>query len=517
MAHIPVCPPGHARMWRVAVSSVLVLLVALQLIDTVSGTGQEVLLADGMVSKASGTPERAQGHEEGGAPAVGGRRRVLMPLDIEDLDDEEEAVEEEDEDEDEKHLDDGSNDDDVDDKVAKLNQATSRRELRGVMSLRKSTPRGSGFWSVKKANYYDAAGRRVWFSGVQWVGFEVDGCVHGLDVRNYKDHLSQMAQLGFNMLRLSFAGDTLLPSSHPTTINYGLNPDLQGLNSFQVMDKVITACAAYNIKVILDYHRMTMTPHPEYGLWWDFNHTENAWVANWKMLADKYKNNPTVIGADLFNEIHNNSIWRAYPVWAKQGVLEPWNWRSAVKRVSDAIQSVNPNIIIFVEGMWYNSWWGGNLKYFTKKGLQPIPLKIPHKLAYSAHEYGPNVFDQPWFLPYTFPNDAWTAFPYSLRPYWEDRWGYIVRRNAVPVWIGEWGSHLSTADLSNKTSREVTWAYRFRDYIRELQVSHTWFAWGPDAFDTGGILQPDWRTPWQVKLELLAPVMHPGFGPSPGQ
>lgn len=63
----------------------------------------------------------------------------------------------------------------------------------------------------------------------------------------------------------------------------------------------------------------------------------------------------------------------------------------------------------------------------------------------------------------------------------------------------------------------MKWAFALRDYIRDLQLSHSWFCFGPDSSDTGGLLQDDWWHVWPEKVKLLAPIMHPNFGPSPGQ
>lgn len=69
---------------------------------------------------------------------------------------------------------------------------------------------------------------QVRFSGVMWFGFETpDAVVGGLDKRTYSDHLDQMQSLGFNMIRLPFAGDTLLESTYPAEGTIDANPDLK--------------------------------------------------------------------------------------------------------------------------------------------------------------------------------------------------------------------------------------------------------------------------------------------------
>lgn len=98
---------------------------------------------------------------------------------------------------------------------------------------------------------------------------------------------------------------------------------------------------------------------------------------------------------------------------------------------------------------------------------------------------------------------------------WKKNFGYIVQNNTKPVWVGEFGSLFN---FIGNTDHEVErkWIYAFRDYINELQLSWTWFQWGPNSGDTGGILLDDWKTVNQNKVNFLKPVMHSDFGPSPG-
>lgn len=69
---------------------------------------------------------------------------------------------------------------------------------------------------------------QVAFSGVNWSGLETPHAVpHGLHKRTIASHLDQMRALGFNMIRLPFAGDTLLRTTYPDPVIYGANPDLR--------------------------------------------------------------------------------------------------------------------------------------------------------------------------------------------------------------------------------------------------------------------------------------------------
>ena len=79
------------------------------------------------------------------------------------------------------------------------------------------------------------------------------------------------------------------------------------------------------------------------------------------MLAQRYANNPTVIGADLHNEPHSPACWGCGDMAT--------DWRLAAERAGNAILQVNPNWLIVVEGVdcfgGQCTWWGGMLQGVT--------------------------------------------------------------------------------------------------------------------------------------------------------
>ncbi|CAI5466529.1 unnamed protein product [Closterium sp. Yama58-4] len=371
-----------------------------------------------------------------------------------------------------------------------------------------AAPLGSGFWSVNKNQFVDAHGRVVRFSGLMWSGFESDvAVVQGLWVRSYQSHLDQMRKLGFNAIRLPFAGDALEPTCYPKSIDYGKNPDLQGLNSLQVMDKIIAAAGQRGMKVILDYHQHHLLLNlPTEGLWWDPTTPPRKWLQRWIMLAKRYRGNPTVIGADLLNEPHFNGNTAPFPspYWDVEGKYEnpPLNFRTATKIVAAAIQRVNPDWIIFLEGMHNDYWWGGNCRVLMKA---PLKLNVPNKLAYTAHEYGPFVYFQKFFNKSVTPD-----FPRNLPKLYNHHWGFIQKKGYAPVWVGEFGSKLPPPDSElNRVERTVF--FTLIKYMKALKVSWTFAFWGPLSKDTGGILNDDWYTVRQDKLDALKPIMYPNF------
>jgi endoglucanase len=145
-------------------------------------------------------------------------------------------------------------------------------------------------------------------------------------------------------------------------------------------------------------------------------------------LQKRYKNQANVIGADLKNEPHGQASWGT----GNQAT----DWRLAAERAGNAIQAVNPNWLIVVEGVQTNvqggqqlfHWWGGNLEGVKN---YPVRLNLPKKLVYSPHEYGAGVYNQLWFSDPTFPNNMLNR--------WETGFNYIATQGIAPVLIGEFG------------------------------------------------------------------------------
>src|SRR5258706_13924118 len=232
----------------------------------------------------------------------------------------------------------------------------------------------------------DSAGCVMHVAGVNWFGFETETFApHGLDVRNYQSMPDQIAALGFNTIRLPYSNQLFDAASQPTAINYDINPDLRGLRGLALMDKIIDAAGRPGLGIILDQHRPNADAQSE--LWYTDQLSEARWVADWVMLAQHYRGNATVIGADLHNEPHGPATW---------GDGNPrTDWRLAAERAGNAILAANPDWLIVVEGVerlgndWY--WWGGNLSGARDA---PVRLGVPEKLVYSPHDYGPGVYQQ---------------------------------------------------------------------------------------------------------------------------
>jgi chitinase len=353
----------------------------------------------------------------------------------------------------------------------------------------------------------DVHGQPVRIAGVNWFGFETSNAVvHGLWARNYKDMIDQMKRLGFNTIRLPVSNAIFDPAVRPSGIDFGLNPDLQGLSSLQILDRIVAYAGQDGLRIILDHHSARPDNHSAEGLWYipgDPTYTEQAWISDWVALAGRYKGNPTVIGADLHNEPHGPATW---------GSGDPaTDWRLAAQRAGNAILAANPNWLIFVEGVetygGQSTWWGGNL---AGAGTYPVVLDLPNHVVYSPHDYPASVYPQTWFSDPNYPN--------NLPAVWDRFWGYLYRQNVAPVWLGEFGSKLQTAS-------DQQWYQKITSYLGDLTststvanrqgMSWTWWSWNPNSGDTGGILQDDWKTVDQNRVQGLLPlefVLPPGGG-----
>lgn len=364
---------------------------------------------------------------------------------------------------------------------------------------------GKGPWHTNGAQILDANNLPVRIAGVNWFGFE-NGTfvVHGLQNRNYKDMLNQIASVGYNTIRLPFSNQLFDSGSQPSGIDYSRNPDLQGLQGVQLMDKIIDYATSIGLHIILDQHRTDV--RGIYGLWYTNEYPETRWIADWQMLAKRYKDNPMVIGADLHNEPHTPACWGC----GKQEV----DWRLAAERAGNAILAINHDWLIFVEGVeCYGTggetrggdtscyWWGGNLLGVR---AYPVKLNVQNRLVYSVHDYPSSVSGHPWFNVPDYPN--------NLTSVWDKYWGYVQKDGIAPVFLGEFGTKLQTV-------KDRQWFASLVSYLGKGSSGFNWtyWSWNPDSADTGGILNDDWQTVNTQKQDQLNDILFPMNGSATGQ
>ena len=361
---------------------------------------------------------------------------------------------------------------------------------------------GTGFWHTSGSAILDQNGQQVRIAGVNWFGMETSNFApHGLWTRDYRDMLDQIAAQGYNTLRLPFSNQLFDPGSTPNGIDYssGKNADLQGQTGLGIMDKVIAYAGTVGLRVILDRHRPDASGQS--ALWYTASRPESEWIDDWKMLAARYAGNPTVIGADLHNEPHTVGDDASQSACWGCGDLAV-DWRLAAERAGNAILSVNPSWLIFVEGVncfgpngvatgsrgATCTWWGGNLE---GAATYPVRLSVPNRVVYSAHDYPASVSAQSWFSDPTYPA--------NMPAVWNRFWGYLHANDIAPVLVGEFGSKL-------QTTSDRQWLDALTRYLGTgVDGGHwTFWCWNPNSGDTNGLLKDDWRTIDADKRSYLA-------------
>ncbi len=349
---------------------------------------------------------------------------------------------------------------------------------------------GAGYWHTSGNQILDSNGNPVRIAGINWYGFETpDEIAHGLWAQDYHTIINDIKNLGYNTIRIPFSNQMVETPIVPQNLSYyntgPINTDLKGLNSLQILDKIIAYAGQEGLKVILDDHRSEAGESAEQnGLWYTSAYPSSAWVNDWVTLARRYAGNPTVVGFDLRNEPHTptGDTYAQGATWGTGGTTT--DVRLAYEQAGNAILAVNPNALIFCEGISENpassggtnsTWWGGDL---ALAGQYPVTLSSPGHVVYSAHDYGPNLFQQTWF------NSSTT--PASLDAVWNGNWGYLYTQNIAPVWVGEFGTDNTASDVSSSTpGSQGQWFSSLVSYIS----SNKWMGWtywalnGEDSYD----------------------------------
>jgi endoglucanase len=368
---------------------------------------------------------------------------------------------------------------------------------------------------VRGNQIVDEAGDPVWLTGANWFGFNASERVfHGLWSANVTELTTAIAARGINLVRVPISTQLLLewragqPLARPN-VNTFANPELTGMNNLQIFDFWLGLCERLGIKVMLDVHSAEADNSGHiYPLWFKGTITTEQFYQAWEWVTDRYKNNDTIVAMDIKNEPHGTPNQPPRAKW--DATTDADNFKNACETAGRRILAINPNVLIMCEGIevypregetwsspntdpdlspnYYYNWWGGNLR-----GVRDNPVNLganQDQLVYSPHDYGPLVFDQPWFqVPFTkatLTTDVW-------RP----NWLYIHEQGIAPLLIGEWGGRLG------QDERQDRWMTALRDLIREEGLHQTFWVLNPNSGDTGGLLLDDWRTWDETKYNLV--------------
>lgn len=371
--------------------------------------------------------------------------------------------------------------------------------------------------------------------------------------RTLQQGFTELKAKGITMLRVPISPQTL-DATNPQGRDPNLknHPSVRQTNARQGLEDFIKLAAQNNIQLFIDIHSCSnyvgwrkgrLDARPPYvdatRESYDFTretyscsatgnpssvktihaYDEAKWLANLKEIAGlpAKLGVDNILGIDIFNEPWDYT-------WA--------DWKTLSEHAYEAINSVNPNMLIIVEGIsgnansqdgtpdtktavpfgdaTINPNWGENL---FEAGANP--LNIPKdRLLYSPHIYGPSVFVQKQFMDPTQTactglegDDAGKAkckvviTPALLEKGWEEHFGYL-RAQGYGILVGEFGGNMdwplkTKQNVRNMWSHITTnvdeqWQQAAVSYMKKKSINACYWSLNPESADTMGW----WLTPW---------------------
>lgn len=366
-------------------------------------------------------------------------------------------------------------------------------------------PTTDDWLSVKGSKIVDKNGKEVWLTGCNWFGYNTGtNTFDGLWACDLNTSIASIADHGFNLLRVPISSELIKNWSngnYPTAnFNQATNSYLVGMNSLEIFDYVVGQCRANGLKIMIDIHcAKTDAMGHNKPLWTDGDISEKDYLDTLAWMAKRYKNDDTIIAFDLENEPHGKPNESPRAKWDNSKDSD--NWKYIAEKAANSVLKQNPNVLVMVEGIeiypidtkkngnfsstnsadYYFNWWGGNLR-----GVKDNPVdlgKYQNKLVYSPHDYGPAVYQQPWFK---------SGYNYNslYNDCWHDNWFYIQEEGIAPLLIGEWGGYMTEPNL--------TWMTHLRKFIKTNKINHTFWCFNANSGDTGGLVKDDFVT-WDTE------------------
>lgn len=205
-----------------------------------------------------------------------------------------------------------------------------------------------------------------------------------------QNDFNHLAAWGANYVNISHPG--LFSKTPP----YTLNPDIQAY-----LDSLLTKIADADMFAVISFR--TGPGRAEFSLccdmdqdnekyfndsMWRSREAQNAWVAMWRYTANRYRENPIVVGYDLMVEPNSNDVGsdarNPLDIWDPDefynrygGTLLDWN--QLYPRITSAIREVDAKTPILIGGMSYSAvaW----MPYLKPTGDQ--------RTVYMVHQYEP--------------------------------------------------------------------------------------------------------------------------------
>ncbi|KAF8373870.1 hypothetical protein PRIPAC_80299, partial [Pristionchus pacificus] len=136
--------------------------------------------------------------------------------------------------------------------------------------------------------------------------------------------------------------------------------------------------------------------------------------------------------------------------------------------------------------------WGGRFENAAQYPIETGRAHLNERVVYSPHCYGPDVYDRS-----EFHVENTHEYAKNLDRIYTAKYGFLAEKG-YPVVIGEWGGKAKPG------TRDAKWNNWFVDWIRDKCMTNNFYwALNPNSGHTGGLLEDDWKTPIQHKLDLV--------------
>ena len=381
-------------------------------------------------------------------------------------------------------------------------------------ALEVPAPPTADWLHVEGNKIVDKDGKQVWLTGVNWFGYNTGTNIFdGIWNSDLNTSIQSIADHGFNLIRIPMSAELILQwknGQYPTAnFNNATNYYLVGMNSLEIFDYIIGQFRACGLKVMIDIHSAkTDSMGHMANMWYSGDITTEKYQEALVWLAERYAKDDTIIAYDLKNEPHGKPYEQDKAIWNDS--KDKNNWKYIAEQTALKVLEKNPNVLIMVEGTeiypidiktnsdysstndkdYYFNWWGGNLR-----GVADYPIdlgKYQNKLVYSPHDYGPTVYQQPWFK-------AGYNYDSLYKDCWHDNWLYIHEDGTAPLLIGEWGGFMREPNL--------TWMTHMRTLIKNYNLHHTFWCFNANSGDTGGLVLDDFKTWDEEKYNFVKEVL----------
>ena len=388
-------------------------------------------------------------------------------------------------------------------------------DVKSLLARSKDAEQGDDWLHTDGSKILDKDSKEVWLTGVNWFGYNTGTNIFdGLWNSEFEPTIKAIADHGFNLIRVPMSAELInqwAAGEYPqANYNNAYNEELNSMNSLEIFDYFLKLAEQNGMKVMPDIHSAnTDAAGHNANLWYTDRVSVKEYYAALEWLADRYKDNDTIIAFDLKNEPHGKpNEGDQAAIWNDS--KDANNWKYVAETAAGKVLAKNPNVLIMVEGIeiypkdikkngdyksqdnddYYFNWWGGNLR-----GVKDYPIdlgKHQDKLVYSPHDYGPTVYEQPWF-------EGGYDFKSLKKDCWQDNWLYIKDDNIAPLLIGEWGGFM--------TEPNITWMTHMRKLIKDNHLNHTFWCFNANSGDTGGLVLDDFTTWDDEKYEFVKEVL----------